>query len=359
MSKKGPVLATAVQDDKSQPRLYAPWMIGVMVVFGVCEGLFFAWGKDATAAAMMGLIFMAAVGVARCLRVFGKLTTLKGLCVFAAFLFLTALVLFPEIQAASTAARRSHCTNKMRQLALGVMNYESCLGHWPAAFQADESGQPMHSWRVRLLPWLESMDESHEQYDFEKPWDSPENRKILEGYTPMWFYYCPGDRNPHSKEKGVTNYVAVLGEDTFWRPDGTPRAKDEVKVDLSSVPVLIGISNSDILWYEPRDMKLDDFLTGKISWSKSAVHGGWNFLYEDLWSRNIAFADGSIRFTRGEMTPEQLRRFFSITEPFDIEKELPYESPRPLVFRHIVLYIWLATLLVQFVYIFFPTRRKV
>ena len=47
-------------------------------------------------------------------------------------------------------------------------------GAFPAAYVADENGRPMHSWRVALLPFLEQSD-LYSQYNFNEPWDSPEN----------------------------------------------------------------------------------------------------------------------------------------------------------------------------------------
>jgi prepilin-type N-terminal cleavage/methylation domain-containing protein len=42
-----------------------------------------------------------------------------------------AALLVPAVQAAREAARRSQCANNMRQIALGMLNYESSLGSLP------------------------------------------------------------------------------------------------------------------------------------------------------------------------------------------------------------------------------------
>ncbi|MGD9128236.1 MAG: DUF1559 domain-containing protein [Planctomycetia bacterium] len=261
------------------------------------------------------------------------------------------------MSACRDAARCMTCRCNMKQLGIALYYYESTQGKFPPAFISDESGRPMHSWRVLLMPYIESND-FYDTYDFEKPWDSPENRKIFEKYTPMHIYHCPSDSSPRSWKSGATSYVAVLGEDTFWRPDGTPRKAEEITKGVSNTPVLIEIDNSGIPWGEPRDVKLDDFLSGKLSWSESCVHTHRFFLEVPVRGRNVAFADGSVRFMPDDLTPEQLRQFFSITEPFDVEKALHCDTPGQIEFRHKVFWVWLATLFIQFVYIFFPTRRK-
>ena len=342
-------------------RAYAPWMIGVFVVFGVCEVLLCSWGGEATLFAAGGLIAASLLSSFRLRRVGGKhrcVEILVFLAVFGGF----GILLLPAIQSHPEAARRMVCASNLKQLGLGLSNYESAKGTFPPAFVADGDGKPMHSWRTLILPFIEQ-ESLYKDYDFQEPWNSPKNQRTADRLPDV--FQCPSIHDVPGQQKNRTDYVAVVGEDTFWRADGTPRKPKEIKAGLSNVPVLIEIYDSDILWHEPRDVKLDDFLSGKLSWSRTGVHGrGKSGFYEYLTGgRNVVYADGHVEFLLGDPTPAQLRRFFSISKPFDWDKEigdraeLMHSERRPIVFRHVVFYVWLATLVMQFLYIFFPIKE--
>src|SRR5256714_14590783 len=59
--------------------------------------------------------------------------TLVELLVVIAIIGILVALLLPAIQAAREAARRSQCVNKMKQLGLAVLNYESARKVLPYA----------------------------------------------------------------------------------------------------------------------------------------------------------------------------------------------------------------------------------
>src|SRR3954464_6649530 len=66
--------------------------------------------------------------------------TLVELLVVIAIIGILVALLLPAIQAAREAARRTQCTNKMKQLGLAVLNYESARKTLPLAFTPNWTG---------------------------------------------------------------------------------------------------------------------------------------------------------------------------------------------------------------------------
>lgn len=89
--------------------------------------------------------------------------TLVELLVVIAIIGVLVSLLLPAVQAAREAARRMQCSNNLRQLALGCLNYESAYKKFPRAFTP---AIPTRNWRVvrgheswgwsaLLLPFIE------------------------------------------------------------------------------------------------------------------------------------------------------------------------------------------------------------
>ncbi len=74
--------------------------------------------------------------------------------------------------------------NNQRQAALGMHNFESAFQRLPFQASADQSEDL--SWRVRILMMIEG-EELYKKFDLSKPWDSPENIKLLDEKMPPIF----------------------------------------------------------------------------------------------------------------------------------------------------------------------------
>src|SRR5438445_6759489 len=64
------------------------------------------------------------------------------------------------------------------QIGLAMHNYNDTHGHLPAAAVCDKDGQPILSWRVTILPFIEQ-PELYGEFHLDEPWDSAHNLELL------------------------------------------------------------------------------------------------------------------------------------------------------------------------------------
>ena len=215
---------------------------------------------------------------------------------FLGLLVLAALIL-PDISVARRAARRLQCNNNMKQIALALGNYRQANGCFPPAYIADKNGKPMHSWRVLILPYLDRQD-LYKQYNFNEPWDGPNNKRLLASWPRV--YVCPSDMDTYTRRATCTSYVAVVGPKAAW-PGKEP---GRLTGDFSQTIMLVESSDSDIQWTEPKDVSLDAFLAGTPGCATvSSKHPPDSefFHYTPPAGANVALADGSVVFLPGDL----------------------------------------------------------
>ncbi len=118
-------------------------------------------------------------------RTFKGFTLVELLVVIAIIGILIALLL-PAVQAAREAARRMQCTNNLKQMGLGLHNYELNNKVFPPGVSYIQPGG--WSWSALILPFMESsIATSLCNYDY--AYASSQNNDAARTLLP--FYQCP------------------------------------------------------------------------------------------------------------------------------------------------------------------------
>lgn len=186
------------------------------------------------------------------------------------------------------AAIRTQCATNLRQLSLAMLNYESSWMHFPAASETDAEGKPLHSWRVKILPFIEQQ-KLYDQYDFTQPWDSPNNLKLLDQMPDVF-------RCPFSNETNRTNYQLVVGPGSLF--DGQVSATFGSLADGCSTTIaIVEDAANPVPWIQPADLSIEQ----AVEALKPATPEDFPHVYESTFSTtfspgNFARFDGSIDY---------------------------------------------------------------
>jgi prepilin-type N-terminal cleavage/methylation domain-containing protein/prepilin-type processing-associated H-X9-DG protein len=134
--------------------------------------------------------------------------TLVELLVVIAIIGILVALLLPAVQSAREAARRTQCTNNLKNLAIGLHNYHDSRKAFPPGFDFGDWWVPTWGWSYHTLPFLEE-GAMHDQLavgasgskrtlaDVFKDAGGNSNApeiKILQ--TPITLFRCPSDTTP-------------------------------------------------------------------------------------------------------------------------------------------------------------------
>src|SRR5262245_26655382 len=115
--------------------------------------------------------------------------TLIEILVVIAIIGILIALLLPAVQAAREAARRTHCTNNLKQIALALGNYHDIWGSYPQGM-AYKFRLSSHGHLVSMLPQLEQTP-LYNAMNFDwSIWSAPNT--TIQG-IPLALFMCPSD----------------------------------------------------------------------------------------------------------------------------------------------------------------------
>jgi len=166
---------------------------------------------------------------------------------------------------------------------MALQNYHDTYGAFPPAVVTDETGRPMHSWRVYLLPFVEQ-DDLYRQYRFDEPWDSSHNARLMSQCPKI--YQAPGGPN------GCCDYRVVIGGNSPWQMNKS-FSRDDIVDGLSNTIAVIEVEDLNRNWLDPNE-----------------IHAV-NLLYESqvsIGGAEVILFDGSTHYLNETVSPQSFQQ---------------------------------------------------
>jgi prepilin-type N-terminal cleavage/methylation domain-containing protein/prepilin-type processing-associated H-X9-DG protein len=156
--------------------------------------------------------------------------TLIELLVVIAIIAVLIGLLLPAVQKVREAAGRTRCSNNLKQLGLGLVNYESTTGELPPSATGIETTVPQHSWSSRILNQIEAANIA-KLYHFEVNWDANVNWPAIQTQIPV--FNCPS--NPLGQRQDMSGQLAPGTNSACADYNAFNAVKDFVAINLLSV----------------------------------------------------------------------------------------------------------------------------
>jgi len=221
--------------------------------------------------------------------------TLVELLVVIAIIGILIALLLPAVQAAREAARRSQCSNNLKQLGLALHNYHDTFKSFPSAWIHDSTTLPtdynLWGWSAMILPYVEQTA-LHDQI---RP--GPNHLELLAAgllngtslgvlSEPVSVFRCPSDQGPaqntlrdrfpwsagaNSGRIATSNYVAAT--DTWRTSDSSSSWPDCSSGQNQSQSLGLFRANSGYKFRDIRDGSSNVIALGERRWLVTMDNG--------------------------------------------------------------------------------------
>ena len=128
------------------------------------------------------------------------------------------------------SAQQMACQNNLKQIAPALHDYHGQYQMFPWAITYADDGTPMDSWRVRIVPFIDSSF-TLDDYDCTEPWNGPKQPSLFWSSSSPASVSMPQCRTVPEWNMPGTNYVMLI-DDRPCKPNGPPNATGQCSTEL-------------------------------------------------------------------------------------------------------------------------------
>lgn len=171
--------------------------------------------------------------------------------------------------------------SNLSQIKLAISNYADANGHFPANAIYSNTGEPLLSWRVAILPYL-GYEELFNKFNLNEPWYSPHNLLLISKMPQVYRVPNRCGEYENTGANNMTPYLVFTGINTAFQ--GQVGIGIQIITDGTNNTVMVVQASKKVPWTKPEDIEMSnqeeliDLLTNRL--------GGFY----------AAFFDGTIQF---------------------------------------------------------------
>ncbi len=218
--------------------------------------------------------------------------TLIELLVVIAIIAVLIALLLPAVQSAREAARRAQCTNNLKQMGLGLANYESSNTRFPlGAFFRNDSNPPLppcqgfheQSFLISILPYIEQ-GPLFNNYNFQIHYTDFQMNMTVHS-TGVQAFWCPSDGAagvPDTRSLGYpiyyTNYRGNAGTAYYVGRYSQPGCDATYGARYAKADGLL-YYNSSVSMAMIRDGTSNTIAAGELAYGKIPPDTRWDWVW--------------------------------------------------------------------------------
>jgi hypothetical protein len=191
--------------------------------------------------------------------------------------------------------------NDLKQIGYAFHNYHDTYGRFPCPAIYSKDGQPLLSWRVAILPFVEQ-DSLFQEFHLDEPWDSEHNRSLIAKMPKVYESWGDAEADPYS-----TFFQVFVGKGTVF--EGREGVRRSQITDGASNTILVIEAGEAVPWTKPADISFDPdkplpalggMFKERFRFSTLSFAGSKDIL--------AVFADGSVHQIKKTIDEKNLKR---------------------------------------------------